>query len=673
MTHNIYSASYKELQNFIDKYFTSEIYQHYYDEAGLANQRHLEALGKSFYKLACMIKACLMLNDDEEMIVSTYSFFYHSLLDQLSLNNQQFLNSKEILLEPEVNPKNDNSDTLKFKMFFVLLAKSSEHHFISLITSLISLLPEINEVALKRLQSKSESILCDSYTHKEKGENIWRNRKKYNSLHSFFNIGKYRIDYQSFFNPKSRWQLTRTWEIHKSLSIIGAFYIEYILHFTIFETSKNKTSISPSSLIFASQAVSNTVLISMLENDLIDKNDLIATIDIDSTSTEYQVQCIHSLFAIGFLESLYRNKRREPYESKATDWLIKRIDNALCDRAFLLNNMLTSYIYNFNKPKYADMGINKYLYIANKSNSLSTNFSHYKDNNAQRIHSKSNNRDHKLKSINNEVISREGANKTLFQLKETYGNMTVNSLENIWKKRNSEFNFIEEAAIALSFIRYLKGIDSSLINYQKLCNQEMILELDLPSIFEGIDEANSEKVSLQPNQELCHPSQSISEKETLTDIEWKERLQHSSLKTSQREQFAPILKDERFFVTATIAYRVGQSNFRAKLIEKWGCCNITGCRTVAALDAAHIIPYRGEKDNDIRNGLLLRADIHRLFDAYQIGIEPESLKIYVSPLIDDPMYQAYHGKKLNIGSSSQISIAALKHHWSEFVAKNNIT
>ncbi len=51
-------------------------------------------------------------------------------------------------------------------------------------------------------------------------------------------------------------------------------------------------------------------------------------------------------------------------------------------------------------------------------------------------------------------------------------------------------------------------------------------------------------------------------------------------------------------------------------------CVVTGCTVIAVLEAAHIRPYRRPEDNDVKNGLLLRADIHTLFDLNLLGIEP---------------------------------------------------
>jgi hypothetical protein len=63
------------------------------------------------------------------------------------------------------------------------------------------------------------------------------------------------------------------------------------------------------------------------------------------------------------------------------------------------------------------------------------------------------------------------------------------------------------------------------------------------------------------------------------------------------------------------------------------------------LEAAHIKPYQGEGDNHPANGLLLRADIHTLFDLDLLGIEPDKLRIELHPSIASE-YAKFAGKKL---------------------------
>lgn len=90
---------------------------------------------------------------------------------------------------------------------------------------------------------------------------------------------------------------------------------------------------------------------------------------------------------------------------------------------------------------------------------------------------------------------------------------------------------------------------------------------------------------------------------------------------------------EKFGAQVTVRPRIGQSSFRLLVTEAYQRrCAITGENTLVALEAAHIVPYSGEGDHNVRNGLLLRADFHRLFDVGLVSITPD-LKIRVSPRI----------------------------------------
>lgn len=83
-------------------------------------------------------------------------------------------------------------------------------------------------------------------------------------------------------------------------------------------------------------------------------------------------------------------------------------------------------------------------------------------------------------------------------------------------------------------------------------------------------------------------------------------------------------------IKKSIGQRQGQSRFRKLLLKAYkSCCAITGCEIEEALEAAHIIPYCLTRDNDPSNGLLLRADLHTLFDLNLIIIDPETRAIYL--------------------------------------------
>ncbi|HWF95669.1 MAG TPA: HNH endonuclease [Xanthobacteraceae bacterium] len=69
--------------------------------------------------------------------------------------------------------------------------------------------------------------------------------------------------------------------------------------------------------------------------------------------------------------------------------------------------------------------------------------------------------------------------------------------------------------------------------------------------------------------------------------------------------------------------RLGQGAFRILVTDNYHRrCAVTGERTLPALDAAHIRPYSDGGMHAVSNGLLLRRDIHSLFDAGYVTVTP---------------------------------------------------
>lgn len=81
-----------------------------------------------------------------------------------------------------------------------------------------------------------------------------------------------------------------------------------------------------------------------------------------------------------------------------------------------------------------------------------------------------------------------------------------------------------------------------------------------------------------------------------------------------------------------------QSNaFREALLRAYsGRCAVTGTSWGVVLEAAHINPFKDSLDNSVRNGLLLRADIHALFDRHILLIEPETRVVHFHPSVTPP-------------------------------------
>lgn len=72
-----------------------------------------------------------------------------------------------------------------------------------------------------------------------------------------------------------------------------------------------------------------------------------------------------------------------------------------------------------------------------------------------------------------------------------------------------------------------------------------------------------------------------------------------------------------------VKLRLGQGTFRVAVTDAYDrACAVTGEHSLPALEAAHIKPFAESGTHDVRNGLLLRADLHRLFDKGYITVTP---------------------------------------------------
>lgn len=125
-------------------------------------------------------------------------------------------------------------------------------------------------------------------------------------------------------------------------------------------------------------------------------------------------------------------------------------------------------------------------------------------------------------------------------------------------------------------------------------------------------------------------------------------LQHAQNTLESTGAFDPSnINDARRRVASSIVIRRGQQGFRQSLISAYaGKCAITGCSVIDVLEAAHIFPYRGDQTNHISNGILLRADIHTLFDLGLLKINPVTLTVEMDNRIAHSEYDQISGKKI---------------------------
>lgn len=109
------------------------------------------------------------------------------------------------------------------------------------------------------------------------------------------------------------------------------------------------------------------------------------------------------------------------------------------------------------------------------------------------------------------------------------------------------------------------------------------------------------------------------------------------------------LLDEREKVERSIILRRGQPGFRQLLLSAYGDkCAITGCSAPDALEAAHILGYRGNFSNKANNGLLLRADIHTLFDLRLLAVRTDDMTCMVAEKLLGTEYEDFIGRELRI-------------------------
>jgi putative restriction endonuclease len=103
----------------------------------------------------------------------------------------------------------------------------------------------------------------------------------------------------------------------------------------------------------------------------------------------------------------------------------------------------------------------------------------------------------------------------------------------------------------------------------------------------------------------------------------------------------------RFGEPHLIRPRLGQGAFRVLVTDTYNRrCAITQERTLPALEAAHIRPYSDGGEHEARNGLLLRRDIHSLFDAGYVTVTPD-LQFEVSRRIKEEFENGRHYYELH--------------------------
>jgi hypothetical protein len=118
-------------------------------------------------------------------------------------------------------------------------------------------------------------------------------------------------------------------------------------------------------------------------------------------------------------------------------------------------------------------------------------------------------------------------------------------------------------------------------------------------------------------------------------------------------------------IVAAIVRRQGQPQFRADLIHAYsGRCAISNYDVIETLEASHILPYHGPATNKLANGLLLRGDLHTLFDLGLIAVDSSTMDVLIAPPLRESSYAEVACVKLRVPAeeAARPSVPALDHH-----------
>jgi HNH endonuclease len=169
---------------------------------------------------------------------------------------------------------------------------------------------------------------------------------------------------------------------------------------------------------------------------------------------------------------------------------------------------------------------------------------------------------------------------------------------------------------------------------------------------------------------------------SVKDVSWDgERLEEDEIEIAVVERSGLSEQDEsvdeRKYALAQRALRPKQLELYLELERTYGgCCAISSCPVPFALVAAHLLPVGDGGDDVPTNAILLRADLHALFDTHQLGIHPRSGTAYVSHEAQAwAEYKKFHGVRALADpqpgfEANKPSRSALAKRWKMFIANN---
>lgn len=229
-----------------------------------------------------------------------------------------------------------------------------------------------------------------------------------------------------------------------------------------------------------------------------------------------------------------------------------------------------------------------------------------------------------------------------------------------------QFGGVHSAAIVTEIVitKLKDGKYESLVSIHRLTSlEEPFAHSDLQLASTGLNISPTH----QRGYVLCCTPEDFSfvipfEQTTGTDneVEPDEKAIADLVKSEQQSlpahEFAPENDaDAREWVARTIVRRQGQPQFRQELLAAYqNKCAVTGYDAPDALEAAHVKKYLGPHTNSVSNGLLLRADIHTLFDLNLLAVDTRDMTVVVSVALDNTIYKYLNGKKLHLPKDDKL-------------------
>lgn len=145
-----------------------------------------------------------------------------------------------------------------------------------------------------------------------------------------------------------------------------------------------------------------------------------------------------------------------------------------------------------------------------------------------------------------------------------------------------------------------------------------------------------------------HPNLQVGRGYMLAEEPGLVRMVRSQLRDDAEPEAPAALESLRHGKPQIVLPRIGQGLFRGLVATAYDRrCAVTGERALPVLEAAHIVPYAAGGENALENGLLLRSDLHRLFDTGYVTVDPDQRTLVVSRRLRTEFHNGHEYLRLN--------------------------